>query len=414
MTPERWQKVKEALASVLDAPDSDRAACLEKVTAGDDSLRHEVELLLKQNDQMNSQFLAETSLAEAAAVFIADGSSTVGRRVGAYKILERIGVGGMGEVYRAIRADGQYAKEVAVKIVRGGFDSGSVNERFRNERQILASLDHPNIARLLDGGTADDGMPYLVMELIDGERIDLYCERHRLTVVDRLRLFRQVCSAVQYAHRRLVIHRDIKPSNILVTKDGSPKLLDFGIAKILSPVNDAETAFTVTQAMTPEYASPEQIRGDAITTATDVYSLGVVLYQLLTGRSPYQGRTRTPHELAQAVCETEPVRPSSAVVKTESRSARDSASAGRDSGDRPSGDQAFADHIGESTPAKLRRRLAGDLDNIVLMALRKEPERRYPSAEQLADDTEPAYGRPASNRESGVLDISGAQVCSAA
>lgn len=382
MTPERWQKVKEALAAVLEAPASGRAACLEKVTAGDDSLRQEVELLLNQNDQMNSQFLGETSLGEAAAaVLTIDGSSTVGRRVGAYKILERIGVGGMGEVYRAVRADGQYAKEVAVKLVRGGFDSGSVNERFRNERQILASLDHPNIARLLDGGTADDGTPYLVMELIDGERIDVYCDRNRLTVVDRLRLFRQVCAAVQYAHRRLVIHRDIKPSNILVTKDGSPKLLDFGIAKILAPVNEAETAFTVTQAMTPEYASPEQIRGDAITTATDVYSLGVVLYQLLTGRSPYQRRTRTPHELAQAVCETEPVRPSSAVLKTESHSSRDAASA-----DRDSVDQNFANHIGENTPAKLQRRLAGDLDNIVLMTLRKEPERRYPSAEQLADD----------------------------
>ncbi|MGA9472054.1 MAG: serine/threonine-protein kinase, partial [Terriglobales bacterium] len=355
MTPERWQKVKEALAVVLEAPASGRASCLEKVTAGDDSLRHEVELLLNQEDQMNSQFLEETFLGEAAAAVFITGGSTVGRRVGAYKILERIGVGGMGEVYRAIRADGQYAKEVAVKLVRGGFDSGSVNERFRNERQILASLDHPNIARLLDGGTADDGMPYLVMELIDGERIDLYCDRNRLTVVDRLRLFRQVCSAVQYAHRRLVIHRDIKPSNILVTKDGSPKLLDFGIAKILTPVNETETVFTVTQAMTPEFASPEQIRGDVITTATDVYSLGVVLYQLLTGRSPYHGRTRTPHELAQAVCETEPVRPSSAVLKTESRTSRHS----------PSDEQDFADHIGENTPVRLQHRLAGDLDNIL-------------------------------------------------
>jgi serine/threonine protein kinase/tetratricopeptide (TPR) repeat protein len=377
MTPERWQQVKEALAAVLEVPVSGRAACLEKVAAGDDSLRHEVEILLNQQDQMNSQFMDETSLAEAAAaVFTTDGSSTAGRRVGTYKILERIGVGGMGEVYRAVRADGQYAKEVAVKLVRGGFDSRSVNERFRNERQILASLDHPNIARLLDGGTADDGMPYIVMELIEGEQIDRYCYRNRLTVADRLRLFRQVCSAVQYAHRRLVIHRDIKPSNILVTKDGSPKLLDFGIAKILTPVNDAETAITVTQAMTPEYASPEQLRGAAITTATDVYSLGVVLYQLLTGRSPYRGHTRAPHELAQAVCETEPLRPSAAVLKTESNNSRDSASA----------DQDFADHIGENTPLKLQRRLAGDLDNIVLMALRKEPERRYPAAERLADD----------------------------
>src|SRR5664279_2161942 len=208
MTPERWQKVKEALVAVLEAPASGRAACLEKVTAGDDALRHDVELLLDQEDQIHSQFLAETSLGEAAAAVLdTDVNSTVGRRVGAYKIRERIGVGGMGEVYRAIRADGQYAKEVAIKLVRGGFDSGSVSERFRNERQILASLDHPNIARLLDGGTADDGMPYLVMDLIDGLPIDIYCDQNRLTVFDRLRLFRQVCSAVQYAHRRLVIHR---------------------------------------------------------------------------------------------------------------------------------------------------------------------------------------------------------------
>jgi eukaryotic-like serine/threonine-protein kinase len=281
----------------------------------------------------------------------------------------------MGEVYRAVRADGQFAKEVAVKLVRGGFDSASVSERFRNERQILASLDHPNIARLLDGGTANDGMPYLVMELIDGERIDIYCDRNKLTINDRLRLFRKVCSAVQYAHRRLVIHRDIKPSNILVTKDGTPKLLDFGIAKILSPVDDAETVLTVTQAMTPEYASPEQIRGDAITTATDVYSLGVVLYQLLTGRSPYPGHTHTPHKLAQAVCESEPIRPSSIVVRKESLTASNSAA-----------DQDFASHIGENSPARLQRRLSGDLDDIVLMALRKEPERRYPSAEQFAED----------------------------
>jgi eukaryotic-like serine/threonine-protein kinase len=365
MTPERWQKVKEVLATVLETADSNRLSRLEELCAGDDSLRHEVEFLLNPRNEMQSQFLDQTSLAQAAAdVLPGESVPWVDRRLGAYKTLERIGVGGMGEVYRAIRADGQYAKEVAVKVVRGGLESESVSERFRNERQILASLDHPNIARLLDGGKSDDGVPYLVMELIEGERIDTYCDRHRLSVAERLQLFRQVCSAVQYAHRRLVIHRDIKPSNILVTKDGSPKLLDFGIAKILTPIHDAETVFTVTQVMTPEFASPEQIRGDAITTATDVYSLGVVLYHLLTGRSPYRGDTRSPHKLAQAVCETEPAPPSDAARAS----------------------QEFAASIGENTPARLQRRLTGDLDNILLMALRKEPERRYPSANELAED----------------------------
>ena len=232
---------------------------------------------------------------------------------GRYRIIGLLGRGGMGEVYRAIRADGQYTKEVAIKLVRGGFDSASVQQHFRNERQILASLDHPNIGRLLDGGTTDDGLPYLVMELIEGVRIDDYCDDHKLSITERLRLFRQVCAAVQYAHQRLVIHRDIKPGNILVTKEGVPKLLDFGIAKILDPAVGSQA--TAINPMTPEYASPEQVRGEHITTSTDVYSLGVVLYQLLTGRSPYPHSTHVPHEYARAICEYEPERPSVAVAK---------------------------------------------------------------------------------------------------
>jgi non-specific serine/threonine protein kinase/serine/threonine-protein kinase len=378
MTPERWQKVKEVLATVLEVPPTDRGAALERWCAGDVALRREVELLLSHEEQASSQFLNETALAgAAAAVLPADGHPWVGQRVGAYKMIAQLGIGGMGEVYRAVRADGQYSKEVAIKLVRGGFDSGSVVERFRNERQILASLEHPNIARLVDGGTSDDGVPFLVMELIEGEPIDAYCDRHKLTVTQRLQLFRQACSAVQYAHQRLVIHRDIKPSNILVTNEGQLKLLDFGIAKILTPLHDAETAFTMTQAMTPEYASPEQIRGEAITTATDVYSLGVVLYRLLTGRSPYQGDTRSPHKLAQAVCEIEPARPSVIVSQPALGNNKDAGLYLK---------QEFLIGAGEVSSAGLRRRLAGDLDNIVLMALRKEPERRYPSAEQFAED----------------------------
>jgi eukaryotic-like serine/threonine-protein kinase len=374
MTPERWQKVKEVLAIVLEAPPSRRTSCLDEFCGDDVSFRSEVELLLSQEHQVRSQFLNKTDLAMAAAAALMPETDTpsVGRQIGVYKILERIASGGMGEVYRAIRTDGVYDKQVAVKVVRHGFDVGSLIERFYNERRILASLEHSNIARLLDGGSFDDGIPYLVMELIEGERIDIYCDHNNLTIAERLQLFRQVCSAVHYAHKRLVIHRDIKPSNILITKDGCPKLLDFGIAKILTPTADAEAALTLTQAMTPEYASPEQVRGESVTTATDVYSLGVVLYRLLTGRSPYPMDTRSPHKLALAVCETEPARPSSVVSTSDSDSAEVSCD--------------FAFRVGENTPARLQRRLAGDLDNVVLMALRKEPERRYSSAEQLAED----------------------------
>lgn len=370
MNTERWEWVKRLLDEAILVSPAERAAYLELACGTDRDLLHEVQSLLAAHEQAGTDFLQEPA-ADLTSV-LPPLASRAGRRIGVYQIVEEIGHGGMGEVYRAVRADGQYTKQVAVKLVRGGYDSASVLERFRNERQILASLDHPNIARLLDGGTTQEGVPYLVMELIEGQPIDEYCDQHKLSVTDRLRLFRQVCVAVHYAHQRLVIHRDIKPSNILVTKEGDPKLLDFGIAKIVSPIGDAQT--TMTRAMTPEYASPEQIRGEPITTATDVYSLGVVLYQLLTGRSPYPGETRSPHELARAVCETAPGRPSTVVLKSE-------AAVG--------GKQVDPEQIStvrEGSPAKLHRRLNGDLDDIVLMSLRKESARRYGSVEQFAED----------------------------
>ena len=262
----------------------------------------------------------------------------------------------MGEVYRAVRADGQFEQQVAIKLVRAGMDAPTILERFRNERQILASLDHPNIARLYDGGTTTDGIPYLVMELIEGVPIDDYCAKSRLEIPERLSLFLQICSAVRYAHQRLVIHRDIKPGNILVTTQGVPKLLDFGIAKILDRAPGSET--TMLRPMTPEYASPEQIRRESITTASDVYSLGVVFYKLLTGRSPYPEKTRSPLEFAKAICEMEPARPS-AVARSTDNSAE------------------FVNTL---------RALKGDLDSIAVKALRKEPSRRYASVEQLAQD----------------------------
>ncbi len=378
MTPERWQQIRGVFDQAVSIRAEGRAAFLDKACATDEELRREVESLLVSDDKAGTRFLNTPAVDLAKGRPMAEAPSRVGRRIGAYHILEEIGHGGMGEVYRADRADGQYEKEVAIKLVRGGYDTAVVLERFRYERQILASLDHPNIARLLDGGTTDEGIPYLVMELIEGTPIDQYCDAHQLNVSERLRLFLQVCSAVQYAHQRLVIHRDIKPGNILVTKNGVPKLLDFGIAKILDPENSSAT--TVAGPMTPEYASPEQIRGEPITTATDVYSLGVVLYRLMAGRSPYPMKTRTPHEFARAICEWEPERPSVAILIMSGR--------GKESLSALEGQPAFEtfSSVSEGSAAKLRRRLTGDLDDIVMMSLRKEPQRRYASVEQFAED----------------------------
>jgi len=249
MNTERWEKVKNLLDQALPLDHQERDQYLQQVCADDDDLRIEVESLLVSHERAGNEFLSVPAFDVHAKSI-----SRAGSRLGPYNILEEIGQGGMGEVYRAVRADGQYKKEAAIKLVRGGFDSARVLERFRNERQILASLDHPNIAHLMDGGTTEDGIPYLVMELVGGVPIDTYCDQHRLNITQRLRLFRDVCAAVQYAHQRLVIHRDIKPGNILVTADGIPKLLDFGIAKILDPAQRLET--TLAHPMTPEYASP--------------------------------------------------------------------------------------------------------------------------------------------------------------
>ena len=309
--------------------------------------------------------------------------------IGPYRIIRRIGQGGMGAVYLAARADDQYQKQVAIKLVRTGMGSDFVVRRFRNERQILASLDHPNIARLLDGGTTADGWPYFVMDYIEGKPINQYCDDQKLSTAERLKLFQKVCSAVHYAHQNLVIHRDIKPGNILVTSDGTPKLLDFGIAKLLNPVGGdqmAEQTATAAGMMTPVYASPEQIRGQSVTTASDVYSLGVLLYQLLTGHRPYRITSPLAHEIINAILEQEPEKPS-----TVSRDA--------------SGETATGDRLSASTrrlvPAS---HLKGDIDNIVLKAMRKEPERRYASVDQLSNDiSRHLEGRPVIARKDTLL-----------
>jgi serine/threonine protein kinase/tetratricopeptide (TPR) repeat protein len=380
MTPERWQRIQDLFHAALQHEPSQRPAFLADACAGDVSLQREVESLLAAHEEAAS-FLEAPAFA-GPATWLADGQAeaAVGRQLGPYRLGRAIGRGGMGAVYLGERADGQYQKQVAIKLVRDGFGGEALRRRFHLERQILAALDHPNIAKLLDGGTTADGLPYLVMDYVEGLPIDAYCDAHRLSIAERLTLFRAVCAAVQYAHRNLVVHRDLKPSNILVTAEGVPKLLDFGIAKLLQPELPSPSASLTLlglQALTPEYASPEQVRGEPITTASDVYSLGVVLYELLTGHRPYRLKSRLPHEMARVICEEEPQRPSIAVGRVEEV-------AGADGTHRITPES--VSQTREGSPERLRRRLAGDLDNIVLMALRKEPHQRYASVEQLAED----------------------------
>lgn len=300
-----------------------------------------------------------------------------GQRFGNYQVIREIGRGGMGAVYLAARADDQYKKRVALKILRADVNAQEVLSRFRHERQILASFDHPNIAGLLDGGSTPNGEPYFVMDYVEGTPIDQYCDSHSLSVAERITLFRQVCSAVQYVHQNLIVHRDLKPSNILVTAEGVPKLLDFGIAKILKPEMMA-TMVNATRAedrvMTPAYASPEQVRGEPITTASDVYSLGVVLFELFTGRRPYRMKSNTAHELARVICDEEPHKPSTAITKTDRGTPQQPARVEELSRKR------------STEPDRLERGLKGDLDNILLKAMRKEPQRRYSSVEQFSED----------------------------
>lgn len=304
----------------------------------------------------------------------------VGRHIGSYGIVSEIGHGGMGSVFLAMRDDREFQKRVAIKLIRRGMDTDEILLRFRTERQILASLDCPNIAKLLDGGTTDDGLPYFVMEYVEGVPIDVYCDTLKLGTVDRLKLFRTVCAAVHAAHQNLVVHRDLKPGNILVTADGTPKLLDFGIAKLLNPDLAPYTIVATAmdqRPMTPAYASPEQVRGEMITTASDVYSLGVILYLLLTGHRPYRFKSQHPQEMERVICEEEPEKPSSAISRVEEV---------EDGGSHFTLTPESVSRTRDGDANKLRRHLSGDLDNIVLMAMRKEPQRRYASADQFSED----------------------------
>ena len=388
MTPEQWKEIRPILESALAMEPANRGTFLDEACAQDSALRDEVESLIFSHDEADTSALNPGSAFGLIPENEARFRLLPGKRIGSYEILGEIAVGGMGAVYRAIRADGQYRQQVALKIVRAELGADLVASRFKNERQILASLDHPNIARIMDGGTTVDGIPYFVMELVDDQNggglpITDYCDKHKLSIDERLKLFRTVCSAVHYAHQHLVVHRDIKPTNILITAEGVPKLLDFGIAKILDPSLLTENA-TLTAAgvwmMTPEYASPEQLRGETITTATDVYSLGLILYQLLAGHPAYRFASHLLHEVTRTILETEPEKPSTAV-----RRAKDA-----DTKDEFHKDPALTPELISSlrgdSPEKLQRRLAGDLDNIALTAIRKEPSARYRSVDQLSED----------------------------
>jgi serine/threonine-protein kinase len=377
MHPERWRQIDEIFQAALDSGPGNRSAFLDSACGADDQLRREVESLLAASEK--SGFTAPRAFEDGLKVLEQRTQRLEeGRRLGPYSVLREIGRGGMGSVCLAARADDAYQKLVAIKIIRRELDSEDLVRRFRSERQILATLDHPNITRLLDGGTSDEGLPYFVMEYIEGEPIDQYCNARKLNISARLKLFQSVCAAVHYAHQNLVIHRDIKASNVLVTKEGVPRLLDFGIAKLLVQAAPADSATTLLRPLTPEYASPEQVRGGAITTASDVYSLGVLLYRLLTGRRPYGAAASTTVEIEEAICHAEPEKPSLVVTRRDGLGPGEAATAG------PTPESLSA--VREGTPEKLRRRLAGDLDNIVLMALRKEPQRRYTSVEQFSED----------------------------
>ncbi|HYG11848.1 MAG TPA: serine/threonine-protein kinase [Pyrinomonadaceae bacterium] len=380
METERAERVAELVESALEREPSEWGAFLTESCGGDQALRAEVESLLRHQERARD-FIEAPAFQMAAELFDdSDGELQPGQMLDGYEIHKLLGEGGMGEVYLA--RDVELGREVAVKLVKRGLGTSDVLRRFRHEEQILASLNHPHVARLFGGGRTKEGLPYFVMEYIEGLPIDKFCDSRQLPTAARLQLFRQVCAAVSYAHRHLVVHRDIKPSNILVTPAGEPKLLDFGIAKLLDPLRAQEaTPRTVTMlgVMTPEYASPEQVRGEPVTTAADIYSLGVLLYELLTGHRPYHLHSRRPDEIVRVICEQQPERPSTAISRREEVPGEGGAPA----------KLITPESVGRTRneqPAQLRRRLAGDLDNIVLLALRKEPARRYATVEQFSDD----------------------------
>lgn len=367
MQPENWKKVKELLEEVLEIETSKRRIFLDKANVSDE-IRAEVESLLAFENE--SEDLMRLSAVEFSKDFFGEDEISnvlIGQQIGNYKIADELGHGGMGAVYLGMRTDGKFEQKVALKLLKREFNTKKIRRRFEVEKEILSKLNHPNIARLLDTGTTDDGIPFLAMEFVEGVPIDKYCAENSLDLKTRLKLFNKVCDAVGYAHRNLIIHRDLKPSNILVTEKGEPKLLDFGISKILDENGGNEE--TVFAAMTPEYASPEQTNGENVTTASDIYSLGVVLFNLLTGMHPFDTEAKTTGEKLEAKRTREPRLPSFAAFFREKEIKNLSA-------------QVSSSALLPFSAAKLK----GDLDNIVLKSLRTEPERRYKTTEQFAAD----------------------------
>ncbi len=361
MNRQDWQKIKEVFNEAVELSSAQRQDFLKRKFNGDKEMRREVEKMLDFADEETSSDALEKNAFE---IFTNGDHTKIPEQIGSYKIIREIGRGGMGAVYEAVRETENFTQRAALKIIKRGMDTDAIVSRFRHEQKILASLEHSNIARFLDGGMTDDGLPFYVMEFVEGEFIDDYCKEKNLSVKEKLELFREVCAAVQYAHQNLVIHRDLKPRNILVTKDGTPKLLDFGIGKILT--SDTEETGTATQfgMMTPAYASPEQIRGLRIGTTSDIYSLGVILFELLTGEKPYKINSKSQMEIERAILETEPTKPSTI--------------------------SNFKFQISNSDNRKSqianRKLLKGDVDNIILKALRKNPLERYSSVQEFSED----------------------------
>ena len=378
MDSAKWQNIKNVMSAVLDLPESERAGFLARET--NEEVRTEVENLLAAHAKVDS-FIDKPILIEQGVAKDGAKDTVIGTRIENYLILERIGAGGMGTVYLAERVNSDFKQKVALKIIKRGMDSEAVLKRFATERRILSTLKHPNIAGLLDGGVSSEGLPFFVMEYIEGKPLGQFCDENDLDLEDRLKIFQQICAAVEYAHQNLIVHRDLKPSNVLVTTDETPKLLDFGIAKLLSD-DVSEATATEGKIFTPEYASPEQIQGKTVTTATDVYSLGVILYELLSGYRPFETKGKSFEEIIKNVCEINPVRPSDWISDSGFRISDLHTGAGFKAGETENQNQQTNPKSQIPNPKSLR----GDLDNIILKALRKEPAQRYGSVRQLSED----------------------------